>query len=394
MTYINKHHIHKGIREISAELLELQKRYELITINIAASVIIQNLEGHILFCSPYTQVLSGYCVDDIIKNKANGKDLLKEQILEQDLGRYQRALEVSRLGEDILVRYKIKHKSGLFLWLESRMVPVFDERGDVKSVMSVTIDVTDTLNYQEQIEAQNRDLNDFTYMVSHDLKAPVFTIKGMASALMEDCEKYITDDAKNMLKHIIQASNRLEKLVSSVIEYSSINSKELLNTDVALDLVCANVLDDLSEMIKIKNVSISLQEKLPVIHADQIRVYQVFSNLIGNAIKYSHPERAPEIKISCLSQQIGRITIEIKDNGRGIPETDIQRIFRPYARVSNTEVEGSGIGLACVQKIMNKLGGEVSVQSILGEGSTFSVTFPCETTATRQIPEDLAKLFE
>lgn len=380
--------------QIAAEHQELRERYELVTTNIAASVIIRSLDGTIVLCSPYTQVLTGYSSEEIADLHNQGIDFLREIVNKEDLERYERACQVSHLGEDIFIRYRVRHKSGLSLWLETRMVPVVDEEGEVASVMNVTIDVTDTLTYQQQIEEQNQDLSDFAYMVSHDLKAPIFTIKGMANALLEDYGTSLQDDGKELINFIVDGTNRLEQLVASVIEYSSVATNEGDMANVELDKVLADVCADLRESIKQKDAEIVLPTgKLPSVTGDAIRVYQVFSNLLGNALKYSSPERRPKINISVARPSSDTVTIEILDNGLGIPEARLDDIFRPYHRAHGADIEGSGIGLACVKKILDRLGGSVSVSSRVNEGSKFTVTFPSPPSDPRAIPDDLARLF-
>ncbi|MFN8388752.1 MAG: ATP-binding protein [Bdellovibrionota bacterium] len=366
-------------------------RHELITTNIAASVIIRDTSGKILFCSPYTQVLTGYSLDEIYDYDG---DFFERIVVDEDRPRYQRAQMVSALAEDISVKYRIQHRSGLKIWLETRLVPVCNEQGELVSIMSVAIDVTDTLSYQKQIEEQNRDQSDFAYMVSHDLKAPIFTIKGMASAVLEDHRDALGEDGRGLIEHIVDATKRLEQLVASVIEYSSIASKDAQAGEVQLNAVIDNARADLAELIRSKNAKIQVDADLPSVNANPVRIYQVFSNLIGNALKYSSPERQPEIIISRRRAPGLPIVIEIKDNGIGIPERKIGDIFRPYHRAHGNQIEGSGIGLACVKKIMDGIGGNVSVTSVEGEGSTFVVTFPPPPPKPRAIPEDLARVFQ
>lgn len=381
------------VRATEQELSKLREQYELVTTNIAASVIIYDIAGKVVFCSPYTQVLTGYTPAEIEAFSRDGADFFESVVLDKDLERYKRARHVSQLGEDILVRFRIKHRSGLKLWLETRMVPVCDENGDVVSVLAVTVDVTDTLTYQEQIEAHNRDLSDFAYMVSHDLKAPIFTIKGMASALLEDHQEQLGSGGRELVDYIIDATGRLEKLISSVIEYSSISTKEWHDADVDLNTVLTNVRADLAELIRTKQALVNVQSDLPSIRGDQVRVYQIFSNLLGNALKYSSPERTPEISVKARRTGSDTITIDVQDNGLGVPAAKLNDIFRPYRRAHGSDIEGSGIGLACVKKIVDRLGGTVSVTSVEHQGSTFTVTLPAAQPNPREIPEDLARIF-
>jgi signal transduction histidine kinase len=273
------------------------------------------------------------------------------------------------------------------------MVPLLGIDGELESILSVSIDVTDTINYQKQIEQQNQDLSDFSFMVSHDLKAPIFTIQGMADALIEDHSSSLDQEAKTLINFILNASHRLDRLVASVLEYSSLSSGGDAIEEVSLDEILEQVMNDLSGQIQAKNAIIKAKSELPYIKGESIRVYQVLSNLIGNAIKYSDKSRIPEIEISATSCPPSMIALKIKDNGLGIPENKLEEIFRPYRRAHGGDIEGSGIGLACVKKIVDRLGGQVLVESKEGVGSEFTVILPSAKHLRKPIPEDLKRLF-
>lgn len=379
------------LQELRNKEEELTRRYELLTTHVAASIIICKPGGEILFCSPYTEVLTGYSLDEIYEHH---HDFFERIIAASDLERFHRAQTISELGQDTQLRYQIRHRNGMPLWLESRMVPVSDHTDEVQSVMSVSVDVTQSVNYQKQIEEQNRDVSDFAYMVSHDLKAPIFTIKGMASALLEDYATQVGKEGQELLQYILQAAKRLEQLIVSVIEYSAISTKRLHEDDVDLRLVLDTVLQDFAQAIKETKASVCIPPDLPLVRGEQMRFYQVFSNLIGNALKYRSPSRSPQIHIRVAHCNQRQLLLEVQDNGLGIPAEKLNDIFRPYHRAHGNNIEGSGIGLACVKKIVEQLGGTVSATSILGEGSVFSVFLPLSTPRPQAIPKELVRCFQ
>ena len=133
---------------------------------------------------------------------------------------------------------------------------------------------------------------------------------------------------------------------------------------------------------------------MPTVQGDEIRLYQVFSNLVGNAIKYRRRDVQPRISVTAIRNGDGSVMVMVKDNGLGVPKDKLDLVFRPYQRAHGNQVEGSGIGLACVKKIIDRLGGSVSVESAVGEGSTFIVTFPAILPPPQAIPPDLQKAFE
>jgi PAS domain S-box-containing protein len=365
-------------------------QFDLVLNNIAAAVMISTTEGKPSFVSSYIQVLTGYAPEQF--KEAEG-DFIESIIIEEDLERYQRNKNLSKLGEDSIVRFRIRHRSGLILWLESRLVPTLSLSAEVESVLSIIIDVTETINYQTQIEQQNQDLSDFAYMVSHDLKAPVFTIQGMADAIKEDHGEALGEEGLQLLQFISNAADRLHRLVGSVIEYSSLNNSSESPESVCLSETMGQVVSDYAQQIKSSGAEIIYPEDLPSVKGEAIRIYQILSNLIGNTIKYRDTDRTLRVEVSAKLVPPRMVELVVRDNGLGIPEGKLEDIFRPYRRAHGGDIEGSGIGLACVKKIVNRLGGRVYAESVEGEGSSFHVLMPAKEVSRAPIPEDLKRLF-
>ena len=261
------------------------------------------------------------------------------------------------------------------MWVETRTGPVMGDSGEILFSLSVTLDVTGTIRYQHQVEEKNRDLQDFTYMISHDLKAPIFTIKGMIGILREDLKEHLTGEVDESITHISGAASRLEQLVGSVLQYGRLSTQDISTTKVNLSEVLTEVSADLATQIAESHGEVNIPSALPLVLGDKVRMYQVFSNLIGNAIKYRAPGRTPKIEVILLPSRTSRtVSIEVKDNGEGIPNDKLETIFRPFQRAHSGNVEGLGIGLASVKKILDKSGGRIAVRSDLGVGSSFIVT--------------------
>ncbi len=372
----------KSLEEVGGGSQELIERYETLTENIAAAIVVREREGKVVYCSPFTEVLTGYPLKKIYQSEL---DFFIAIAHPEDREAYIKASSVSALGEAFQFRYRIFHQSGIEIWVETRTVPLLDQEGEVYSTISVTLDVTATVRYQKQVEEKNRDLEDFAYMVSHDLKAPVYTIKGMVNMLRQTSQGKLANNPSDssqdeFVEHIISAITRLEELINGVLEYSRINSKQLSYESLKPDELINDVLGDYRDLITKLKAKIEIDGNFPVIEGDRVKLYQIFSNLIGNALKYSSPERKPSIKVSA---QVGpssqyrhtsELSISFKDNGIGIPPDRLDVIFRPFQRAHNDPaVPGSGIGLACVKKLVDSLNGRVFVESQEGEGSTFTV---------------------
>lgn len=359
---------------ISEEAEALIERYEVLTENLAAAIIIRDDAGKITYCSPFTEVLTGHALSEIYSSKT---DFFIESAHEEDQEKFRRALSVSALGEAFQFRYRFVHKSGIQMWAEMRTVPISSEDGTFLGTLSITLDITGTMRYQEQVEERNKDLQEFSYMISHDLKAPIFTIKGMIGVLKEDHKASLQGEAGEIISHIEKASERLSSLVAAVLEYSKITGKQGLSEPVPLQNIFKEILADYANQIQGLDSKIEIDSDLPTVIGDQTMIYQIFSNLVGNALKYRDPSRPLKILIKKEPKSSrGLISISINDNGLGIPSDKIEGIFRPFQRAYVGGVEGTGIGLACVKKLVHKLSGSVTVTSQEGVGSTFIVALP------------------
>ncbi|MCB0309710.1 MAG: PAS domain-containing protein [Bdellovibrionales bacterium] len=363
----------KALEEAIDQNESLLERYRLLTNNLAAAVVIRDNTQRITYCSPYTEVLTGYPIDDIYESE---EDFFLKIVHPDDRSNVERALKVSTVGEPFQFRYRFLHRSGIEMWGETRTVPVLDQNGELLFSLSVTLDMTGTVRYQQQVEEKNRELRDFSYMVSHDLKAPIYTIKGMVHLIQEDFTVDIDESLADAFEHIARAVTKLEHLVKSVLDYSQLSSQEFVIEPVPLTEVIEETRSLFSHELNQKDVSLAIYGELPIVMGDRLRLYQVFSNLVGNAIKYRSTERPLEIRIATTpTQRPHETTIKVMDNGLGIPSDRILDIFRPFQRAHQAlKIEGTGIGLACVKRLMEKLGGRIEVSSQEGSGSSFEVT--------------------
>jgi len=360
------------VHALEDERAGLLEHYKLLTGNLAAAIVIRDKSQKISYCSPYTEVLTGYPVSEIYSAH---EDFFLGTVHEEDKERYTRALKVTAIGEPFQFRYRFFHKSGIEMWAETRTVPVNGPDGALLFTLSVTLDVTGTVRYQRQVEEKNRELRDFTYMVTHDLKGPILTIKGMLNLIKEDHPNNLDHELCDALSHIDKAALRLEQLVGSVLEYSKITNTEIKTKPISLSKLLAEIKDEMHRQLENCCGTLQIPSELPLVIGDEIKLYQVFANLIGNSIKYRDPNRKLMIEVGVAAHSSARyVNISIKDNGLGIPSDKLEAIFRPFQRAHIKNIEGSGIGLACAKRLVEKFGGEITVQSQEGLGSTFEVT--------------------
>ena len=235
--------------------------------------------------------------------------------------------------------------------------------------------------YTRALERSNKELDEFAYIASHDLKEPLRGIHNHSRFLLEDNEDKLDEDSVGRLKRLTYLSQRMERLVNDLLYFSRIGRQELSVGPTDLNVVIHDIKDTLETFLAERNARISVPQPLPVVTCDKLRVGEVFRNLITNAVKYSDSkERTVEIGCQDAPRTAGIATAApvfyVKDNGKGIdPEfhEDIFRMFKRLQKSSDTE-EGTGVGLTFVKKIVERHGGRIWLESELGKGTTFYFT--------------------
>jgi signal transduction histidine kinase/large-conductance mechanosensitive channel len=226
----------------------------------------------------------------------------------------------------------------------------------------------------QQLEANNAELERFTYTVSHDLRNPLVTIKGFLGMLERDIRENRPEHIASDFQRISNAADKMQALLVDLLELSRIGRIINPASEVNLSEVAIEAVDTLDGRIRSKNISVSVSLDLPTVAGDRIRLREVFENLIDNAAKYMGDQEDPLIEIGCRDE--GERVIFVKDNGMGIEESYRTRIFGLFEKLNPTS-EGTGIGLALIKRIIEVHGGRIWVESEgLGTGSTFCFTIP------------------
>jgi signal transduction histidine kinase len=224
------------------------------------------------------------------------------------------------------------------------------------------------------LQDKNAELDSFAYAVSHDLKAPLMSLQGMAGLLTEDCAQELGEEGRHYVARIVATVGQMETLIADVLMLARIGREGRPVAVVSLDEVVDLVLQRQAEGLRARAVKVTRGD-LGSVRAIPVQMEQIFSNLIGNAIKYLGDTPTPRI-------EIGRTDAGeyyVRDNGIGIDPAYHAKIFQAFQRLKDVEVEGSGVGLAIVKKIVESGGGELRVESAVGQGSTFYVTWPQES---------------
>jgi PAS domain S-box-containing protein len=224
----------------------------------------------------------------------------------------------------------------------------------------------------QDLESANEELKNFAYVVSHDLKAPLRAIGSLADWIAADQHDRLDDEGREHLRLLIQRVRRMDALIDGVLRYSRIGRVHEAAVAVDLDQLAHEVVDSLAPP---PHVTVTVAPGLPTIQAEKTALQQVLQNLIGNAIRYLDKPRG-RVEIGCIDQGADW-RFSVADNGPGIGARHFQRIFQLFQTLHPRDrVESTGVGLAIVKKIVEQCGGQVWVESCVGQGSTFYFTLP------------------
>jgi signal transduction histidine kinase len=226
-----------------------------------------------------------------------------------------------------------------------------------------------------ELETANKELESFSYSVSHDLKAPLRAINGFTEIFVKKYADKIDDKGREMAGVIVANAKKMGQLIEDLLEFSRIGRKEMVMNIVSMDEVVQQVLNDTRTAYKDKNVEVVV-EKLPDVHGDRNLLLQVWTNLISNAFKYTgHKEKARIVIGSYIKNN--EFVFFIKDNGAGFDMKYQDKLFKVFQRLHGSdEFEGTGVGLANVNRIITRHGGRVWAEGKVDEGATFYFSLP------------------
>jgi signal transduction histidine kinase len=252
-------------------------------------------------------------------------------------------------------------------------------------------DITDRKNAEMVLRTQNEvleqrvaertsklretigELEAFSYSISHDMRAPLRSMQGYAELLLSEHAASLDEAGRRYLARIAANAERLDLLVRDVLTYSKVAKEEIELRPVDLDRFVPALVQQMPEHQK-PGVTIEVRHPLPTVRGHEAYLSQIFTNLVGNAVKFVAPGVPPHVAIQAQAQG-NVVRISIRDNGIGIAPEHFDRIFQIFGRVhADKEFEGTGIGLAIVKKAVQRMGGEIGVESALGGGTTFWFT--------------------
>lgn len=317
----------------------------------------------------------GYTEDEIV-----GRTSVEIGILDQAESDRVRQLitEKGRLQNDYV---KCIAKDGHLVHTISSIE--FMEMNGEQYLVSFFVDVSRVVNQQaiieqhaRQLEALNKELESFSYSVSHDLRAPLRAINGYIKILEEDFTTNLDEEGKRLLATVQRNALKMDMLISDLLNFSKLGKLPVNKRTIDMNSLVAEILVELKPATNDR-----ADVRLGTLHAlngDYTLIRQVMLNLIGNALKYSSKRETPVVEISSTADD-NIVTYEVRDNGAGFDMKYAEKLFGVFQRLHKTsEFEGTGVGLAIVQRVINKHGGTISAVAEVGKGATFTFSIPVE----------------
>lgn len=346
-----------------------------------------------LYVSPAFENIWGFPAEKLYADP----DAWIKSVHENDFRGLIMAFESFLRGEtEFRAEFRIIRPDGAVRWILDRGTRVLDKRGRISRLVGVAQDITDRKRAQRHQEDLVEELRQFSYIVSHDLRAPLINIKGFSGEIrlaLEDispglvlCKDILTtkervrldlaleEDLPEALGFIESSVSRMEGMINAILKLSRIGRRQTTVKPLDMGRVAAEVIASLAFQIQDVRAKVQVGD-LPTVPADPMDMAQVFANLIGNALQYLDPKRPGRIDIQ------GRLffdeaRFEVRDNGVGVPADQVDRIFDLFYRIQETNSPGEGMGLACIRTVIRRHGGRIWCESTHGAGSTFYFTIP------------------
>lgn len=353
-------------------LTRREEKYRSIISNINLGLLEVDLDERILLVNQSLCDIFGYEESELIGKKTSDLFLEKEVM---ELIEEKQRLRSNKISDAYEIQIRNKQGERKFLLISG--APLFNDNGTQIGSIGIHLDITDRKEQEEKmkellvtLQQVNQELNDFAYIVSHDLKAPLRAIGSLATWLEADYSDKLDLEGQETLKLLVQRTQRMHNLIEGILNYSRLGRTIENLTIVKTNELVLKIIDILSPP---NSIQIKVVNNLPNVVYEEVKLQQVFQNLISNAIKFMDKPQGI-IEIEAIDNK-GFVEFFIKDNGPGIESAYFEKIFQIFQTLkARDEFESTGIGLTIVKKIVENFGGTVSVTSQIGKGSIFRFT--------------------
>ncbi len=398
--------LEQRIQERSLELLESEQRFRLMVDNLRDySMFFLDAQGLITDWTDSAQRMEGDSPTEV-------------------LGRHYSALfnrshpDEAKASADLMLRLAAsrgqheqqswyRRKDGSEYWAHSVLIALRDDDGELKGFAKITRDMTDAkrlddlmrnindelenrvANRTEQLLAANKDLESFSYSVSHDLRSPLRHISSFVSLLEEHLESQLDETARKYLSTIGSSAKHMSQLIDGLLAFSRLGRAAVNLTAVDFTLLVDAVVSQLAHDTQGRVVDWVIASDLPVVFGDPLLLREVWANLLGNAFKYTRPRERARIEVGWSVDPAVGYTFYVRDNGVGFDTQFADKLFGVFQRLHRaSEFEGTGIGLALTRRILERHGGSIWAESQVGQGSVFHFSLPFEGSSPADSNKD------
>lgn len=358
-----------------------QRRNQLILESAGEGIYGLDLKGHTMFANPAAEKMLGYKIEEMVgktqhslihHTRADGSPYpSKECHIYAAVKEGKTQLEVNEV---------FWRKDGTSFPVEYISTPIYED-GEITGAVVSFKDISERKRAEEErekllesLQVSNKELEQFAYIASHDLKSPLRAISSLTYWIKEDIEDTCSEETKKNLDLLIGRVNRMESLINGVLTYSRIGKQKPVYNSISLN----DLLNDLVDLVAPNyKECIHIQENLPTLFTENLKLEQVFANLISNSIKHCD-KNEPEVKV--LMEEKGKfLEFSVSDNGPGIDPRYHEKVFVMFQTLkSRDKEENTGIGLAIVKKLIDNKGGRVYIESQAGKGTIIKFLWPFE----------------
>jgi len=379
--------LEQKVIERTGEVVKSEKRFRAMIEKNADMITLAKPEGELLYVSPSLTTILGFTAEEYMSRPGF------EFIHPDDIpGLVEQMTDIlKKPGKSFFREQRILRKDGTWRWCEGTVTNMLHEPA-IGALVSNFRDITERKIAQEeikklnesleqkvidrtaQLESVNKELEAFSYSVSHDLRAPLRAIDGYSQLIEEDYGKLFDEEGKRLFEVVQYNAKKMGNLIDDLLDFSRLGRKELQKMKIDMNELAEGALMEIEKSVK-HHAKVKIGE-LGKAEGDYGLLSQVMVNLLSNAIKYSDKAEQPLIEIAAEKKD-GEVIYSIKDNGVGFDMKYVNKLFGVFQRLhSEADFEGTGVGLAIVKRIVNKHGGGVWAEGKTGQGATFYFSLP------------------
>jgi PAS domain S-box-containing protein len=371
------------------DLRESEAKYHRMIDTANEGILGQDENNVVTFVNVRMAEMLGYTLEELQGHKTT------DFMLEQDLPDHEQRIGSRKQGVAEAYERRLKSKDGEIIWTLVSASPVIDDNGRFQGSFTMVTDITKRKRAEEeirklnqelehrvtdrtaQLEFANKELEAFSYSVSHDLRTPLRAIDGFSHILLDDYADKLDDEGRRLLNVVRESTGRMGQLIDDILQFSRTGRLELAFTEIDMEKLAREVAEELKAHVVGESNKLQLEiEPLPRAIGDRAMMRQVFVNLLSNAIKFSRRRKEPAVRVGTTAGTNETIYY-VKDNGVGFDMQFSNKLFGVFQRLHNiSEFEGTGIGLAIVKRIVNRHGGRVWAEAAVNEGATIYFALP------------------